>query len=189
MLNRHLKFSGLMVLCFTMNTALAQESEQTTTSTFPEPAAVESVEEYKVHMGINMGLSTPEGSYDTTGNLGVEIGYQPYIPFGLGAELFTTQIDADRGGDDQRTALLAKGSYNFGGETPVIRYSWAGIGAGPVYADGLWEVGLAPQVGFDVPVTKINNQDLTLGGNAKYLITSTSSPDAFMANFAVKYWY
>lgn len=169
--------------------AYAQEAEKTTTSTFPAPTPVESAEEFKMHMGLNLGTSTPEGSHDTTANLGVEVGYQPYIPYGLGAELFTTQVDADGGNDDQRTALLAKGSYNFGGQAAVLRHSWVGLGAGPVYADGTWEVGVAPQLGFDIPVSKINNQDLSIGANAKYLITSTDSPDAFMANFAMKYWY
>lgn len=188
MSHRYTKSLALIV-SLNMGVALAQTSEQNSSSTFPAPTPVESQEEFKVHMGMNLGFTTPEGSHDTTPNLGVEVGYQPYIPYGLGGELFTSQIDADTGKDEQRTALLARGTYNFGGEAPVIRNSWVGLGAGPVYADGVWEVGVAPAVGFDIPVTRINNQDLSLGANAKFLVTSTDSPDAFMANFAVKYWY
>jgi hypothetical protein len=184
-----LKQVSIVCLVFSSSLVMAQDPAKTTSSTFPAPTPIETQEEYRVHMGVNLGFNTPEGSYDTTSGLGVEVGYQPYIPFGVGAELFTTQIDADKGNDEQRTTLLGRGSYNFGGTAPVIRNSFVGLGAGPVYADGVWEVGLAPLVGFDIPVTKINDQDLTLGANAKFLVTSTNSPDSFMANLAVKYWY
>jgi len=184
-----MKAITVSLLALSVGPVLATETEHTTTSTFPGPAPVETADELKVHMGLNLGFNTPEGSHDTTSNLGVEVGYQPYIPFGVGAELFTSQIDSDNNQDEQRTSLLARGTYNFGGEAPIVEYSWVGLSAGPVYADGVWEVGVAPQLGFDIPATKINGQDLTLGANAKFLVTSTDSPDAFMANFAVKYWY
>ena len=177
----------LLIMALAATTAFAEE--QTTTSTFPAPTPVMERSEYKVHMGASLGTSIPEGSYDTTANLGIEVGYQPYIPYGLGGELFTSQMDADEGKDTQRTALLAKGSYNFGGEAPVIRHSWVGMGAGPVYSNSVWEVGLAPQLGFDIPLDTVEAPGLTLGANAKYLITSTDTADAFMLNFAVKYWF
>lgn len=181
----------ITVACFVVSARLvfAQDGDTRTEGTFPEPKAVETREENRIHMGINAGLSVPDGSYDTTANLGVDVGFQPYIPFGVGAELFTTEIDADRGEDDQRTALLGRGTYNFGGEVPLIRHSFVGLGAGPVVTGGTWEIGIAPMAGFDIPVTKINGRDLTLGANAKYLVITSATPDAFMANIAVKYWY
>ena len=184
-----IKKTFLLSLSLVALGAYAQEADKTTTSTFPAPTAVTETSEYKVHMGANVGFNTPEGSNGTTANVGVEVGYQPYIPYGVGAELFTTHIDSDNNQDEQRTALLAKGSYNFGGEAPVIRHSWIGLGAGPVYSGDTWEVGLAPQLGFDLPFDSVEFPGISMGGNAKYLVTSTDTPDAFMLNLALKYWF
>ena len=167
-----------------------EEFKQKIEGTFPEAKEVTNSGEEKVHMGLNMGFNSPEGSYDSSMNLGVDVGFQPYIPFGVGAELFTTEMDRDnRNSDDQRTALLAKGTYNFGGGIPVIRHSYAGLGAGPVLTGSTWDIGIAPLAGFDIPVTQLSGKDLTLGANIKYLATTSDTPDSFMTNFAVKYWY
>jgi hypothetical protein len=181
----------ITIACFVVSARLvfAQDGAAHTEGTFPTPKAVESRGENRIHMGLNAGLTVPDGSYDTTPGLGLDVGFQPYIPFGVGAELFTSEIDADKGGNDQRTALLGRGSYNFGGELPLIRHSFVGLGAGPVVTGGIWELGIAPMTGLDIPVTKINGRDLTLGANAKYLVITSGTPDAFMANLAVKYWY
>lgn len=181
----------ITVACFVISTRLVfgQDSDARTEGTFPEPKEVETRSDLRTHVGVTAGLNVPDGSYDTTPNLGVDVGFQPYIPFGLGAELFTTEIDADSADTDQRTALLGRGTYNFGGEIPVVRHSFLGLAAGPVVTGGTWEVGIAPLVGFDIPVTKINNSDLTIGANAKYLVITSGTPDSFMANMAVKYWY
>ncbi len=181
----------ITLACFAVSARLvfAQDADSRTEGTFPQPKAVETREDQRVHMGVIAGLNVPDGSYDTTPNIGVDVGFQPYIPFGVGAELFTSEIEADRGGQDQRTALLGRGTYNFGGEVPLIRHSFVGLGAGPVVTGSTWELGIAPLAGFDIPVTKINESDVTLGANAKYLVITSDTPDAFMANVAVKYWY
>jgi len=185
---------NVVLACFlalgTAPAMAAEDSKQMVSGTFPRPAEVSSPAEERVHMGLNMGFNSPEGSYDSAMGFGVDVGFQPYIPYGLGAELFTTEMDADdTNNDDQRTALLAKGSYNFGGEIPVIRHSYVGLGAGPVLTGSTWDVGLAPLAGFDIPVTKLSGKDLSLGANIKYLATLSDTPDSFMTNFAVKYWY
>lgn len=182
------------LLCLLATTALrayAQDASEQTVGTFPEPKEVETYEEQRIHMGINLGVNSPSGGYDTSTGLGVDVGFQPYIPFGVGAEAFTTDMDENNvNNDDQRTAVLARGTYNFGGEIPVIRHAYVGMAAGPVLTGETWDIGLAPLTGFDIPIAKLaNGNDLSLGANIKYLYTTSATADAFMTSAAVKYWY
>lgn len=165
--------------------AMAQENS---TATYPEPRPAETHAEEKIHAGLNLGVNSPEGSGGASPMLGVDVGFQPYIPFGLGAELFTGQIEDD---DDnvQRTGLLARGTYNFGGEMAVIRHSFIGVAAGPVLTDDVMELGYAPVLGFDAPIKVDGKSSMTLGFNVKYLMTSTDSADGLMSNAAVKFWF
>jgi hypothetical protein len=179
------------LLATTALSAYAQDTAEKTVGTFPEPKEVQTYEEQKIHMGVNLGMNNPSGGYDTSLGMGVDVGFQPYIPFGVGAEVFTTEMDEDnRNHDDQRTVLLARGTYNFGGEVPVIRHSYVGMAAGPVLTGETWDLGFAPLTGFDIPVAKMENgNDLTLGANIKYIYTTSATADAFMTSAAVKYWY
>ncbi len=168
--------------------AFAQDMNRTE-GILPQPRKAETREERKIHAGANIGVNSPEGSYGSTPNIGVDVGYQPWIPYGVGAELFTSNINPDSGTSNQRTALLGRGTYNFGGELPVLRHSYAGLGLGPVLTGSTWEVGVAPQLGFDIPLELATERDLSVGFHLKYLVTTSPTPDALLTNFAMKYWF
>ncbi len=178
------------LLCLLATSAFSAYAQEATVGTFPEPKEVSNRSEQKVHMGLNLGVNNPAGGYDTSLGMGVDVGYQPYIPYGVGAEIFTADMDRNNvNNDDQRTAALARGTYNFGGEIPVIRHSFVGVGVGPVLTGGIIDIGFAPLTGFDIPVADLNGSALTLGANIKYLYTTSETADAFMTSAAVKYWY
>jgi hypothetical protein len=162
------------------------EAGNKTSGTFPEVRAVEQKEDYKLHMGLSGGISVPEGSAGDSPEFGVSVGYQPMIPFGLGAEVATSKLDD--GSDDQRTSIFARGTYNFGGDTIVLKNSWVGVLGGPVIVDDNFEWGWAPTLGFDIPLSDKAHDFISLGLNARYMFV-TDSPDAFSAAAAVKYWY
>jgi len=166
----------------------AQEMETAgkTEGTFPEVRQVEQKDDYKLHMGLNGGVHVPEGNANSTPEFGISVGYQPYIPFGLGAEVNTAKLDD--GSDDQRTSVFARGTYNFGGDVAVLKNSWVGVLGGPVIIGDNFEWGWAPTLGFDIPLSDQAHDFISLGLNAKYMFVS-DSPDAFSAAAAVKYWY
>lgn len=181
----------MAVLTISLN-ASAQMSEAEKNSarsrlegSLPEPQAVESKEQYKVHMGLMAGVSSPRGDADSSPEFGLNVGFQPYVPFGLGAEVITAELDDT---DIQRTSVLARGTYNFGGDIPVLRSSYLGVTTGPMFADGETEWSTGPLVGFDIPLQNQASNFLSLGLQAKYLWT-TDSQDALSAGLALKYWY
>lgn len=149
----------------------------------------------KPHMGLLAGFTNPDQGYDAAAEYGVDVGYQPYVPYGLGAELSSATTEQDDGADLMRTKLLIKGSYNFGGTVPVVRDSYLGLGVGPMLesygSSSEVAVGFLPYAGFDIPlVARGQAHDyLTLGVMARYLATTSGGPDAFSVNGALKYWF
>jgi hypothetical protein len=88
---------------------------------------------------------------------------------------------------------LAKGTYNFGGTTPLIRYSYLGVGLGPVW-DNIENTlhtsfGVAPLLGFDIPLTSEDNSRFSLGAAGSYLFVNNTMPDAVTVNATAKYWF
>ena len=153
--------------------------------TLPEPKAVENKDQYRLHMGLTAGVNSPNGAAGSSAEYGINVGFQPYVPFGLGAEVVTAELDKT---NIQRTSVLARGTYNFGGDIPVLRSSYMGATAGPMFVDGSTEWSVGPLAGFDIPLQDQTSNFLSLGLQAKYLWT-TSSQDAFSAGLALKYWY
>lgn len=155
--------------------------------TLPTPRAVEDKSMYKIHMGLAAGVSNPKGDAKSSPEYGINVGFQPYIPFGLGAEVATTELDNT---NIQRTNLLARGTLNFGGDIPVLRSSYLGVLAGPMFqsANGDTEWSVGPTAGFDIPLQDKSSDYLSLGLMAKYLYT-TDVQDSFSAGLALKYWY
>ncbi len=160
--------------------------ESKSEGTMPEPHAVNNRDQQKVHMGLSTGISSPEGSNQDSSEVGVNVGFQPYVPFGVGAELSTTQVNTNT--DYARTTGLVRGTYNFGGDLPVIKSSWLGVGTGPVFIPSGVEWALAPMLGFDIPLSTKLHKVVSLGLNAKYLII-TDELDALVSNLALKYWF
>ncbi len=167
--------------------AYSQESLEGPGPTLPLIKKVENKGESRVHIGLNLGINSPEGSRGSTPELGLDIGYQPLIPFGLGVELSTSRFS---GGDDEfhkRTTLLFRGTYNFGGDIPLIKHSYFGAAAGPVFLSDGSEMAFAPVMGFDVPLDV--ERRFSLGFIAKYLFVTSKDPDSMITSAAFKYWF
>lgn len=156
--------------------------------TFVEPKPVESKSDMRRHFGLSAGYNIPEGDAQTTPEIGVSLGFQPYIPFGLGVELSTSKFEDDHREDYRRTTALAYGTYNFGGTLPIIRGSYVGVAAGAAFLNNGTELAVAPLMGFDVPLSSINGKQITVGVNAKYLLVD-SARDSLITNAALKFWY
>ena len=159
----------------------------------PELRAVNKQSDYVPHVGLSLGVGAPEGSLNAGENYALEIGFQPYIPFGTAMELSRAEYSAANQ-KLNRTSLLLKGAYNFGGTIPIVRHSYVGLGLGPV-----WEerrrgtnvaLGFLPNLGFDYPLKDVfSNTPLSVGVNASYLLTSSGEPSVFAMNGVLKYWY
>ncbi len=147
---------------------------------------------YKPHLAIISGVSDPvDNGYDAGGLLAVEAGYQMMVPYGVGIEVSTQDYDKDNGTDLTRTQMFLKGSYNFGGDTPVIKYSYIGLGLGMVSenSDDTATYGaIMPNAGFDIPLTVLSEQ-ISLGANLRYTATASNEADSFGLNGVVKYWF
>lgn len=162
-------------------------------STFPKATPVEDVSELSPHLGVKVGVANPEGSYDSAPEFGIDVGMQPYIPFGIGLA-YTQSRNVSRSGahDLERATVLARATYNFGGTTPVVKNSWVGVAAGPVFRYNGTDVGVAPIVGFDIPMKQgsATGKYLSLGADAKYLaLVNSDEADALSVNGTVKYWF
>ena len=153
--------------------------------TLPEPKSIDSKDEYKIHMGLTAGVSSPNGAAGSSAEYGINVGFQPYVPFGVGAEVITAELDET---NIQRTSVLARGTYNFGGDIVVLKSSYIGVTTGPMFVDGDTEWSVGPLVGFDIPLQDQTANFLSLGLQAKYLYT-TDTQDSFSAGLALKYWY
>lgn len=161
-----------------------------------KPKPVEFQSEFKPHVGLLTGLANPEGNYRSSAEYGITVGYQPYIPFGLGLELSSTYSNVSSGPEQydlQRTKLLVQGTYNFGGSVPIINKSYVGVAVGPmlesVNSDDSWVIGTMPTVGFDYPFALNNGKDISAGLNARYLVSSSGEPNTFSVNAMAKYWF
>lgn len=170
------------------------QSNSSGSSTLPAVRGPAIDDELKPHVGVLLGFSEPDGRGGAGGDYGIDIGFQPYVPFGLGLELSgssNTEVD--------QTRLLIRGTYNLGGTIPVVKNSYFGAGLGPVIGStgdrDRVLLGLAPMIGFDIPVYHFTSLSdgrkdyMSLGLHAKYLILEGSDPDALSANAVAKYWF
>lgn len=121
---------------------------------------------------------------------GVDVGFQFKLPVSFGVSFGV----AGAGMDQSRSTLLGKVAYNFAGNIPIIKYSYAGLDFGWIH-DSLRLAGntaatqdyfgVGPAIGFDQPLSR----HLTVGAEGKYLFNferNTANNLAVMA--AVKYW-
>lgn len=181
----------LTILCFVSLKSLAADYTTDNRSAMPIHRQLANHSELAPHVGVMAGLAAPEGRYSSTGEYGLDIGYQPYIPIGAGVEISHSEITNSTDNNKLiRTNVLLKATYNFGGTTPVIRDSYIGFGLGPVFKQDGTDLASAPLLGFDIPLASAAEQtNFTLGASAKYVIVSGSDPDAFSVNGVLKYWY
>lgn len=172
------------------------QTRQENVSAFPEPRLANEKTELKPHVGLKGGVANPEGDFDATSEYGLEIGYQPYIPFSVGLELTTMSSNRANASNLNRTKALAKANYNFGGTTPIIRSSFVGMGLGPVVdsegGETVFRPALGLLTGFDIPLShtgQIVPQSFTLGANLSYLFVGNNGADTFGLNAVAKYWF
>ena len=170
-------------------------NDQTSSSTLPKPEKISDPGSLRPHVGVTAGIANPEGSYDSAPEFGVDIGFSPYVPFGIGTS-YTVSRNVSKAAntrDLERQSILARGTYNFGGSTPVIKNSWVGVAAGPVFRYNGTELGVAPIIGFDIPIrdqAATTGSYLSLGADAKYLaLINSDDSDALTINGVVKYWF
>jgi hypothetical protein len=175
---------------FTLASFAAKEG---TSRTMPEMRSVRDSNDYKPSIGISSGLASPVDNRRNGTGYGIEAAYQPYIPISLGLELSGYVLGAN--GDNPtltRTKLLAKALYNLGGSISVVKDSYFGLAAGPVLdnvaGNSDVELGVAPVIGFDIPLGDFS-KGVSLGANANYMFVGGSKPDTFAVNGVAKYWF
>jgi hypothetical protein len=142
----------------------------------------------KLHVGLLTGLDAAEGNQNgTSTELGVDIGYQPSSVWGVGVEGSTSKLDTPDE-DTRRTMVLGKATARFGGDIPFVKDVYVGGAAGPVFARSKVRLGVGPLAGFDIPLTARSHDFLSLGLNAKYILTN-DTPDSLISAIALKYWF
>jgi hypothetical protein len=178
--------------------ALADERNvgRSQNQTLPEPRAVDDRSELKPSVGLLMGYSALNGGqFSNNAAALLEAGFQPYVPFGLAAQFQYSPGDVDVAGpnpDFNTTNLLVKGTYNFGGYTPVLRHSYVGAKTGVTLYSGDQDTSthyaLGPVIGFDIPIDV--QKHFTLGAEGTYLgVFGENSPDQASLLGAAKYWF
>ncbi len=157
-------------------------------SVLPKQRPIEQASELRPHVGLIAGVAQPEGSGVSSAEYGLDVGYQPYIPYGAGLEYTHSRID-DGFATKNRDTVMVKASYNFGGTTPVIKDSWVGLGLGTVLKSDGTSLVAAPMVGFDIPIQKDEQKFVSLGASSRYSIVNDGEADTFSLSGVVKYWY
>ncbi|MGE3973569.1 MAG: hypothetical protein AB7F59_03485 [Bdellovibrionales bacterium] len=184
---------ALFLIVLSMPRANAQGTSETV---FPSPRAVEA-NEWQPHFGVRGGYSNPDDNFNGAAEYGLEAGFQPYVPFGVGLEFTRSVSESSVSKPDlERTAVLAKGTYNFGGTLPIIRTSFLGLGLGPVFDHNdnkdSTRLGFNLLGGFDIPLDEqmgLGPNSFSLGAVANYLFVSTDGPDTLGLNGTLKYWF
>lgn len=179
---------NLILAAVSAVTLVASVNVMAQTNTMPAPKPVTELSEFKPHVGILLGAAQPEGSGITASEVAIDIGYQPYIPFGIAAEFNHARIDDGDEAQDRNTLWL-KGSYNFGGTMPVVKNSYMGLGLGSVFKPDGTSLAIAPILGFDIPVARTQDGVYSLGASARYAVVGDEEVDTFTLGGVVKYWY
>jgi len=180
--------SFLIVIASCLGFSFHASAQQAGSSFVPEKRPVRNESEYKPHVGLLAGAAQPEGSGETASEIGFDVGYQPYIPYGAGLEYIHSRVE-DGSQKKNRDTVWLKGSFNFGGTQALLRDSYVGLGLGVVMLSDRTAVAAAPIAGFDVPLGSEKPQFVSLGAAARYAIVSDGEVDTFSLNGVVKYWF
>jgi opacity protein-like surface antigen len=171
-------------------------------STMPKPQYVPGT--YRPTIGLLGGYADQNGPIHAAVVYGAEFAYQPWVPFGVGIEVThfaASKGDLDGGEDYEfyRTAVLVKGTYNFGGEIPVLRNTYIGGKIGVVFdkedtsvdyfslEQSRTRFAFAPVIGMDFMVC----EKISVGAQFSYLFTvgPEIAYNTFNALAVVKYWF
>ena len=183
---------AILILALAPVMTFAAANETGKSETIPTARPVESKSEYQPHMGLLLGVADINNDYNNAAEYGLDFGYQPYVPFGLGAEVTYFKSDSSVGGPDlERTQVIAKGSYNFGGTTPIIRHSYIGLGVGAAIDESETKLVSVPMIGFDIPVARESGEEknFSLGAQLRHSLVEGSAPDSTALNGTMKYWF
>ena len=195
-----MKMNNLLVLSGLLIGASAFAIYEDASKTAPKPQPAEQA--HRAHIGVVGGYADPNGELKGSGAYGLDVGFQPFIPFGLGLQALFYNSSFDVPGARvgiKRAEVLAKMTYNFGGETPVLRHAWFGAKMGAVFTtpyvdagtvtdgDNYTRFGIAPTLGFDIPVAT----SFSVGLDLTYLFVTgpEKNQDTFQALGALKYWF
>ncbi len=170
-----MKNINVLCACLFLSSAVAFAQDIPESRTAPEHTG--SISENKPHVGFMLGAADSTADDDANTGVGLDIGYQPYVPVSVGLEL--SDINT-------QTNLLAKILYNFSGDNVFIRNSYAGGAIGSV-ADN---AAVGPVIGFDIPLNSetTTSKTFSLGANAKYLFVEHDEQVSSL-NGIVKYWF
>lgn len=175
----------------------AAANAQTSSTTFPKVDQQTEGVSPRPHVGLTLGSMNPDNSYGAAFEYGVDAGFQPMVPLGVGIEISQVNTDRAEGLRNEslsRTSILPRVTYNLGGNIPVIKHTYMGLGAGAIIDAKSphtgTHLGIAPLAGFDIPLVENPKSDyMSLGLGAKYVFVSGPSPDAVTVNGQVKYWF
>lgn len=194
-------FAGISisVAAFSLSSAVAATGEasssgRSASSTLPKIRESRTRAEFAPHVGVLLGVADRNGA-STNASYTLDVGFQPVIPFGYAVQIQHTPGDVSGAGYSSKyntTNFLMKGTYNIGGNIPVLRNSYLGAKAGAVLAsmDGDSGVNLAagPTLGFDIPID--SSRQFSLGAEAAYLaVLGDNAPDQASFLGAMKYWF
>lgn len=180
--------SFLIVIISCLAFSFQATAQQTGRLVVPQKRPVRIESEYRPHLGILAGAAQPEGRGEAASEIGFDVGYQPYIPYGAGLEYIHSRVDDGTDKKDRDTVWL-KGSFNFGGTMALIRDSYVGLGLGVVMLSDRTAFAAAPLAGFDIPLEREKPQFVSLGAAARYAVVSDGEVDTFSLNGVVKYWF
>ncbi len=181
-------FQSAALTVLALGLTLSAHAAENGKSILTKPRPVQQTNEWRPHVAVLVGAAQPEGSGVAASEFGIDVGYQPYIPYGLSAELNHSRID-DGSQTKDRNTLWAKGTYNFGGDTMIIKDSYAGVGVGSVFKSDGTSLAIAPIVGFDIPMDVGERNFISLGASSRYAIVNDGEVDTLSLAAVVKYWY
>lgn len=149
---------------------------------------------YKPHVGVAVGGGFPDGGRGSGLEYTVAAGSRLYIdvPVLVGLELSTVEYGSRPANDDvRRVGFLFKSAYQF--KSYRLRDFYAGLAMGPTWeragsVDGLF-FALAPHAGLEVPLRSSLSNDVSLGAELRYLVSSSDFPDGFSVNGTLKFWF
>ena len=196
------KTKGLFAIVTLMLGMNAFAVDESANRTFPKPQSAEGA--HVAHVGVVGGYVDQIGPMKPTIGYGVDAGFQPYVPFGVGFQALFYNAKTDLGTSQagiKRTELMLRGTYNFGGDNEFIRHSYLGLKVGavisqPTFAfnggdtndvgDSYTRFGLAPVAGFDFQVA----EHLTAGAEFSWLFVTgpENNNDVAQALATLKYW-
>jgi hypothetical protein len=198
----------LFVLLALTASAPAFAADADASKTFPTPQSAEGA--MAPHVGLVGGFADQTGAYKPSVAYGVDAGFQPYIPFGLGIQalfynssydLNNTVPGYDREGL-KRVEIMLRGTYNFGGDNAIVKGMYVGGKVGAVInkpyiennagndtsGNTFTRLGIAPVIGGDY---MLGTSRVSLGVEVSYLFVTgpESEMDTFQALVSAKYWF